>query len=467
MSQRRDPMAYSPAVQGSIRTHGASRVRCRVLGWLCSLAALTYVCRVAIIQVQDRIELDLHLTAESLSYAFAAFSLAYALFEVPSGWLGDKLGSRKILIRIVLFWITFTALTGAAWNLASLIAFRFFFGAGEAGAFPNISRASREWFPFQERGLTQGFIWLFARWGGALAPLLIMLLALPFGWRIGFVLMSVLGAVWLWGFALRFHDSPQLDPDVNQAECAVIAEGRENMTEAVPLSWPTMLSSSTLWLLSVMYFCSNAGWSFYISWITPYLQKDLQLSGMRLVLASGGPLFLGGIACLLGGFLTDRQVRFWGRRWGRTLQGVIAYALGGGFMLTAFACTPGHVGLAYASVCLSSFVKDFGMAASWSTTIDVGHRYSGTVAGFMNMMGNLAQVISVPLVAWLATLAGAPGRPVWKVSLYFYAVMFFVASICWAFVDPRKVIVYSDADQKLVRYGLSTQPPNTQYGGKP
>src|SRR6266446_3917637 len=81
-------------------------------------------------------------------YAFSAFSLAYASFEILSGWLGDKFGPRRVLITIVLFWIAFTALTGVAWSLASLIVFRFLFGVGEAGAFPNIGRASREWFPF-------------------------------------------------------------------------------------------------------------------------------------------------------------------------------------------------------------------------------------------------------------------------------------------------------------------------------
>jgi MFS transporter, ACS family, glucarate transporter len=204
-----------------------------------------------------------------------------------------------------------------------------------------------------------------------------------------------------------------------------------------------MLGSSSLWSLSLMYFCSNAGRSFFISWITPYLQKDLHLSGIGLALASGGPLFFGGIACLLGGFLTDRQVRLWGRRWGRTLQGVVAYGLGGAFMLIGISCTPRHIGLAYALLCLSSFVKDFGMAASWATTIDIGHRYSGTVAGFMNMVGNLGQVVSVPIVAWIAVLAGQPGHPNWKVSLYYNAAMFFIAALTWLMVDPRRVIVYA------------------------
>jgi ACS family glucarate transporter-like MFS transporter len=112
-------------------------------------------------------------------------------------------------------------------------------------------------------------------------------------------------------------------------------------------------------------------------------------------------------------------------------------------MLASVALTPSHIGLAFSSLCLSSFVKDFGMASSWATTIDIGHRYSGTVAGFMNMIGNLGQVVSIPVVAWLAVLAGRPGHPSWKVSLYFNAAMFFIAALAWLFVNPRRVIVYA------------------------
>jgi MFS transporter, ACS family, glucarate transporter len=421
-------------------------MRWRVLAWLCSFSALTYVGRICIIQVQENIQQDLHLTPTLLAYAFSAFSLAYAFFEVPTGWLGDRLGPRKVLVRIALCWIGFTALTGAAWNLASLVAFRFFFGAGEAGAFPNIARASREWFPFRERGLAQGLVWMFARWGGAIAPLLMMLFAYPFGWRGGFLLLSTLGLVWLFGFRGSFRDSPQEDPRVNSAERSWIAQSAKDLSRPAPLSWKTLLSSPTLWALSLMYFCSNAGWSFFASWITPYLRKDLGLFGLRLVLASGGPLFFGGIGCLLGGFLTDRQVRRWGPRWGRTLQGVVAYGLGGIFLVVTVLATPDHVALAYAALCLSSFVKDFGMAASWSTTIDIGHRYSGTVAGFMNTLGNLGQVVTIPIVARLAILAGTAGRPRWKVTLYYYAAMFFISSVSWLFVNPRRIIVYRPSD---------------------
>jgi MFS family permease len=421
-----------------------TRVRWRVLAWLCSLSALAYVDRICIMQVRESIELDLGLTPALTAYAFSAFSLAYALLEVPGGWLADRLGARKVLTRIVVCWSIFTALTGSAWSLASLVAFRLLFGAGEAGAFPTIARATRNWFPFRERGLAQGLIWMSARWGGAVAPLIIMVFARPLGWRLAFVMLGVLGGVLGAAFYLRFRDTPAQDGRPNAAEQELIGDARGAGGEQAPLSWPTLLRSPTLWWLSGMYFCSNAGWSFFATWITPYLNRDLGLSGLSLVLASGGPLLFGGVACLLGGFLTDRQVQVWGPRWGRTLQGAVAYGLGGLCLLGSIAATPEHIGLAYAALCLSSFVKDFGMAASWSTTIDVGHRYSGTVAGLMNAIGNLGQVVTVPIAAWIALLAGSAGHPGWETTLYYYAAMFFIAALCWLFVDPRRVIVYAE-----------------------
>lgn len=446
----------SNSMSGATNQSGAvpTRVRWRILAWLCSLSAIVYIGRICIMQVRADIETTLGLTPTLTAYAFSAFSLSYALFEMPVGWLGDRLGPRKVLSRIILSCTALTALTGSAWNLTSLVIDRFLFGIGEAGAFPNIGRACREWFPFRERGLAQGLVWMFARWGGAVAPLLIMVLARPYGWRVGFYLMGALGVFWFFGFNKYFRDSPDQVADVNEAEHALISKGNKDTSKPAPLSWSRMLTSPTMLALSFMYFCSNAGWSFFATWITPFLRADLKLSGVGLVLASGGPLFFGGIACLLGGFLTDRQVQVWGRRWGRTLQGIIAYALGGVCMIVAVLSTPNHIVLAYSALCLSSFVKDFGMPASWATTIDIGHRYSGTVGGAMNTLGNLAQVITVPIVAQIAIIAGEPGHPSWKATLYYYAAMFFVAAICWVFVDPRHVIVYSESDRlRLVAEG--------------
>ena len=458
-----DPEAIPPAATG---------VRFRMLAWLCSLSMITYIDRVCIMQVKDPIIEDLGLTEAQFSFAFSAFALAYALFEVPTGWLGDRIGPKRVLTRIVICWLLFTALTGLipasdyelvlgsvtlGVSFLLLLAVRFLFGLGEAGAYPNIARATRNWFPYMERGRAQGLIWTFGRWGGAIAPALIIALTYPViasgyaGWRGAFVLLGVLGLVWVWGFARWFRETPHQHGGVSPQEVAWIEGGQPSTAKPAPLSWTSMLSSPTLWSLSFMYFCSNAGWSFFITYVATYLKREVQLTGWQLHFSSGMPLLLGGFGCLAGGFVTDRLVHVLGPRWGRTFQGLVAYAMGGGFFLVAFALTENYAVLAFAFVCLASLVKDVAMAASWATTIDIGHRYSGTVAGLMNTVGNLGTVVSPPVVAWLARLAGTPEEPDWSVSLYYYASMFFVSAFCWFFINPRRVIVYAPGDHEQLR----------------
>lgn len=438
-------------------------VRYKVLAWACTLSMLTYIDRVCIKQVEAEISGELHLTPQQFSWVFAAFGLAYALFEVPSGWLGDRFGPRRVLCRIVIWWSVFTALTGLVWHftfdsgyvlylpfalgslgselplvftsLMLLVLIRFLFGAGEAGAYPNIARALRNWFPYGRRGLAQGLLWMFGRWGGAIAPVLIWLFATLCGWRGAFVAFGVLGVLWVIAFARYFRDSPQQHTGVNQAELDLIGVGGESAKPA-PLSWQTMLRSPTLWCLSLMYFCSNAGWCFFITHDVKYYQTVLGMDGALLRIASGAPLFFGGIACILGGFSTDFLVPVLGKRWGRTLQGFIAYAVGGLLFLLA-RLGGDNPWLAVPCLCLASFVKDFAMAASWSTCIDIGDRYSGTVAGFMNMVGNLGTFFSPPIVAALADQGD------WGMALTFSSAMFFMAALGWIFINPRKVIVYA------------------------
>jgi MFS family permease len=419
-----------------------TRVRYVMLGWFCSLSMITYIDRVSIMHLSSDMRHDLCLSDEQFAYVFSAFSLAYALLEVPSGWLGDRFGTRCVLTRIVLCWSAFTAMTGVAWNYVSLLVIRFLFGAGESGAYPNIGRGSRSWFPFRERGQAQGMVWLSGRWGGAFAPFLIGALAMFLPWRLIFVVLGLIGVGWIVGFKAYYRDGPDEHPGVNDAERRLIdVHAAGPLPPAAPLSWSATLRSPTLWLLSIMYFCSNAGWHFFISWGKDYLQKDLKLTGLILVGASGAPLFFGGIACVLGGLFTDRQVRGWGRRWGRTAIGCVAYALAGAFFLLALAMTDDFALWAFLGLCLASFFKDVAMPVSWATTLDIGHRYSGTVAGIMNTVGNLGAVISPPIVKALSSGGN------WKSALVYSAVMFFVASACWLFINPRRVVVYAEADR--------------------
>src|SRR5437868_1585759 len=194
-----------------------TRVRYGVLAFACSLAAITYLDRVCFGSAQSDLRDALGLgNVDELSNAIAAFSLAYAVFEVPTGWLGDVFGPRTTLIRVVLWWSLFTAFTAAtglvpALGLTALVIVRFLFGVGEAGAFPNITRALHNWFPISERGMAQGYVWMSGRLMGGLTPLVWMLLVETLGlsWRAAFVLFGLIGVAWCVAFAGWFRNRPE------------------------------------------------------------------------------------------------------------------------------------------------------------------------------------------------------------------------------------------------------------------
>ena len=154
-----------------------TRARQVVILFAVTLAVITYVDRICMSQAKLTIQGEFGLSDGQIGWVFSIFTLAYGLFEIPFGWLGDKYGPRIMLLRVVTMWSVFTSATGAAWNYLSLLVCRFMFGAGEAGCFPNISKMFTIWIPSHDRVRAQGLLWLSARWGGAFAPFLVVSIA--------------------------------------------------------------------------------------------------------------------------------------------------------------------------------------------------------------------------------------------------------------------------------------------------
>ena len=180
----------------SVSTQAPTRVRNLVIVFSVALAVITYIDRVCISQAAPLITSDLNLTKEQMGWVFSAFTFAYSAFEIPGGYLGDRMGARSVLMRIVVWWSFFTAATGWAWNFVSIVTTRFMFGAGEAGCFPNITKAFSNWLPQNERVRAQGILWMSARWGGAFTPLLVAALLNMMSWRRAFELFGAIGVVW-------------------------------------------------------------------------------------------------------------------------------------------------------------------------------------------------------------------------------------------------------------------------------
>jgi MFS family permease len=409
-----------------------------VLSFAVTLAIITYVDRVCISQAAPAMQAELGLTKIQMGYAFTAFGWAYALFEIPGGWLGDRIGPRKVLMRVVSMWSIFTVLTGWAWNLGSLVVSRFFFGMGEAGCFPNITKAFANWFPTAERVKAQGILWLSARWGGAFTPLMVgwMLasggegkfgLGLHYRWV--FLIFGLLGVVWALMFYRWFRDYPNDHPSVSAAELAVIGETQHGGDHSMP--WSKLLASRTVWMLWAQYFFMSYAWYFYITWFPTYLKEQFTGMGdMQRALLACVPLFFGGIGSILAGLLSARLDVWLGsiartRRW----LGVLGMGAAGLMLIISMQLqTPVASVLA---IGLAALFSDLSMPGSWGACMDVGGRYTGALSGSMNMMGQVGGAIApmaVPLV-----LAATNNN--WTINMGLFALSYFLGAICWAFIN--------------------------------
>ncbi len=416
-----------------------TRARNIVLLFAIALAVITYLDRVCISQAAPAIQAALGLDKVQMGYAFAAFGWAYALFEIPGGWLGDRIGPRRVLMRVVCLWSLFTVATGWAWSLASLVAFRFFFGMGEAGCFPNITKAFTLWFPRAERVRAQGVLWLSARWGGAFTPLLVgwMLaggekggagLGLHYQWI--FLIFGVVGIAWAVLFFRWFRDRPRDHAGVNAAELAHIGE-RADDAETHAMPWRRMLASRTVWMLWGQYFFFSYAWYFYITWFPTYLKEHFPaLEEMQRALLACVPLFFGGLGCIASGLLSAPLEKICGgTARGRRILGIAGMCAAGAMLFLSVQIRQPL--LSVLAVGMASFFSDLTLPGAWGVCMDVGGRHTGALSGSMNMMGNAGGAVA-PMVVPLV-LKAADGN--WNVNIMLFALACLIAAACWLFVD--------------------------------
>ena len=482
----------------------ATRVRYGVLGFACTLSMITYLDRVCMASAAKSFAGDLGLrSVADLKWVFTAFSLAYALFEVPSGWWGDVFGPRKVLIRIILWWSAFTAVTGliglsiggrvfggfalgpiVITPLVTLVVVRFLFGIGESGAYPNITRVLHNWFPLHERGSAQGAVWMCGRLAGGFTPLVWMILVEGIGrpwaaqvgeavsrpllppllpWRAAFWVFGAVGVVWCVLFARWFRNRPEEKSSVNRAELALIrAGGIESQSAHKNVPWRRILASRNLWLLCLMYGCQSYGWAFYITYIHGFFEDHygVKATSMLGAIYKGGPLWLGAIGCLAGGLLTDRLLRRTGnRRLSRALLGAVCHAL----VVVCFLCCP-FMPTAFwffVAVSLGGLFIDMTVAPAWAICQDIGRRYAAIVAGCMNMCGAAGNALANWFTGFiiqqsLSTHAAGLGLGVdqmtagqqaaaelagYHLNFLIFAGMYVVGVICWLLIDANKPVV--------------------------
>jgi MFS transporter, ACS family, glucarate transporter len=408
-----------------------SRARHRVVVFAGALAVITFIDRTCMSQAKVSIAADLHLTSVQMGYVFAAFTTAYALFEVPGGWLGDLIGPRRVLLRVVLLWSFFTAATGRVWNMASLVVTQFFFGAGEAGAFPNLAKAFTQWLPVRERNRAVGVMWLCTRWGGAVTPLLVVWVIALVGWRWAFAVFALPGVIWAILFYRWFRDHPRDHPGVNVAELALINEARPTASPRPKVPWAVIARSRTVWLLFVQYFCFGYGWYFYITWLPTYVKEARGLTLAKGALLSGLPLFFGGFACIFSGWLAGWLVR---RGYGlaQVRRGLAYVGYGGAAVLLLLSPRIADPVWAMVAMGLASFFLDLTLPVCWRTAMDVGGKYAGTISGTMNMAGQIGGALGPVVVGYILQYLNHN----WTLTFAISAAINVVGGLCWTWIDP-------------------------------
>ena len=416
-----------------------SRARYLVVVFAVTLAVVQYIDRVCISQAAPLITAEFHFGPVQMGYVFAAFTWAYSLFEIPGGWLGDKLGPRKVLTRVVVWWSFFTAATGWTWSFLSLVVTRALFGAGEAGCFPNLTKAFTTWLPPDERVKAQSILWLSARWGGAFTPLIVVFVLQFVGWRRSFEIFGVLGVVWAVAFWLWFRDDPREHPQVNAAERALLT-GASNLASAhTNVPWGRFLASGTTWLLWAQYFCLSYGWYFYPTWLPTYLQEARGQVMARGAFLAGLPLFFGGIGCFVSGFLSARLAPSVGVRAAR--KAIAAAGMTGACLMLLLSVKLADPTWAMVAMGLASFCNDLVMPSAWGACMDVGGRFAGTYSGSMNMMGNLGGVAGPIVVGYILQATNHD----WALTFYVSAAVYLLGAILWLFIDPVTPLDHSPA----------------------
>jgi MFS family permease len=410
--------------------------RHRLVLLLFFLAALTYLDRICISIVGIRIKSDLHLTNTQFGWVLGAFALAYALFEVPAGWFGDRIGPRNVFLRIVIWWSVFTALTGVAGGLFSLIAARFLFGMGEAGTYPNSMIAYSRWLPRRELGRGLAWLGIGSQVGSAIAPLLVVPLAMSFGWRMPFFVNALLGLVWA-GFCFAwFRNEPENAKGISAAELALIRAERRPVAQEQPVPWKSLFRSRNLFALMLMYFCSQAANYFFIAWMPVYLQeaRHFSESGMKRVVFC---LFVvGTVGFLAGGAIGDRLVQRQGLRKGR--RGVGITGLGGCGLLILLAGVVPSPGVAAGCLIAANGFFSFGVMMAYGTCIDIGGNASGTVTGAMNFAGQIGAFLLALLFGKVADLTHSLNKPLFALGLLACA-----GALLWRIIDPEQEISQS------------------------
>ncbi len=397
------------------------------MGLLC---IITYLDRVCISVAGPRMQEALNMGPIAWGWVTGAFTIAYALFEIPSGVWGDRIGPRRVLTRIVLWWSGFTTLTGMVTGFYPLLATRFLFGAGEAGAYPNASIVVSRWFPRLERGRALGIVLMAGQVGGFFAPLLVVPLQVAYGWRASFFVFGILGVIWSGTWYAWYRDSPAEKVGLSPEE---LLETRDTPAATRgKLPWGVALRTVNFWATIGVAFCYVYSFYFFQSWFHTYLVKARGFTEKDLLLSSL-PFLVAAAANLAGGIAGSWLVKRIGLKWGRCSIGVVCLGLAALCAVALMFTSSAAGALVLLSLMLGGIT--FQQPIMFAVCLDIGGAYAGAIVGAMNTASQIGSFTSSLAFGYLVAGSGNYNLPFAPM-----AVLLGIGALLWLKVNPNQQI---------------------------
>jgi MFS transporter, ACS family, glucarate transporter len=415
--------------------------RYRVRSLIFFLILITYLDRITISLVGVRIKTAFHLSNTQFGLVVGAFALAYAIFEIPSALLGDRIGQRKVFLRIVLWWSVFTALTGMVSGLISLILVRFLFGVGESGAYPNSSGVVARWFPKSET--TRGISWMSmgSNAGAAIAPLLVVPIAITYGWRMPFFVNGVIGLIWVMVCYSWFRNHPAEMKKISRREKEYIEQNRCFKSHTPDFPWTQAFKNPMLWALVISFFCTQWANYFFIAWMPNWLQEGKHFTEQQMKLVTSYVFIIGILSSFICGIFSDWLVRKKGLRIARKGIAIACFILMAGLILISAETNDPYI----VSVALISahFFQAPAIVTCFSTCVNMGGDRAATVAGIMNFFGQMGAFLMSVIFGKIVDMTHSFDAP-----MFVMVGVLIIGAICWLLIDASQQITLEPAGEK-------------------
>lgn len=404
--------------------------RYQVLVMLCASAAIAYIQRAALSVPAEEIAKDLSFAnlASDMGSIQSYWYFAYAIMQIPGGWVADRFGSRRALIAFSICWSLATLLAAFAKDFHSLGLMWALMGAAQAGAFPCAAKALGGIFPDTQRARATGLLAAGMTIGGAIAPILAALFLeslVPYSeqlgierWRLLLAAYSLPGILWSLLFWFLISDDK-------------LPVSMSDQGSPPKVDWYRMLTSVPLGLLCAQQFFRAAGMVFFMTWFPTFLQKtrgvSLLGSGVLTTLAGIGAV----VGSLTGGFFSDWLLKKTGsQRLSR--QGIAVAGMSGCAVLIVMSYFAKDINQSIGLITLGAFCATFGGVSGYTVAIRYGGKNVATVFSTMNMFGNIGAALFPLTAGWLVSKTDN-----WNLILFLFAGVMAIDAVCWALLNPR------------------------------